>query len=119
MGNYVAVFLILLGLVPVIAAVFQAIPVVVVFGATLLMFFLVVVSGIRVVHDSDPSRRDYLVVVLAVLMGYGVSSYIDLISFLPDALVTIFEFPVSTGAMLAVLLEFMVPGRVRGARTSA
>ena len=118
-GKYVAVFLIMLGLVPVIAALFQAIPVVVVYGATLLMFLLVAVSGLRVVQGDHPRHRDYLVVSLAILMGYGVASYIDLVPGLPAGLVTIFQFPVSTGAMLAILLEFIVPGRVRDARTSA
>ena len=119
MAKYVAVFLIMLGLVPVIAALFQTIPVVVVYGATLLMFLLVAVSGLRVVQGDYPRHRDYLVVSLAILMGYGVASYIDLVPGLPPGLVTIFQFPVSTGAMLAILLEFIVPDRVRDARTSA
>ena len=118
-GKFVAVFLVLLGLVPAIAALFQAVPVVVVFGATLLMFLLVAVSGFRVVQDSDPRLRDYLLVALAILMGYGVATYIDLLPGLPSELVTVFQFPVSTGAVLAILLEFIVPGRVRGARASA
>ncbi len=118
-GNYVAVFLVLLGLVPVIAAFFQAIPVVVVYGATLLMFLLVVVSGIRVVQDNQPRQRDYLVVGLAIVMGYGVASYIELLPGLPAELLTIFQFPVSTGAVLAILLEFIVPGRARDAGASA
>ena len=59
-----------------------------------------------------------MVVVLAILMGYGVASFIDLVPGLPAELVTIFQFPVSTGAMLAILLEFIVPGRASDARTS-
>ncbi len=118
-GNYVAVFLVLLGLVPVIAGFFQAIPVVVVYGATLLMFLLVVVSGIRVVQDNQPGQRDYLVVGLAIVMGYGVASYIELLPGLHAELLTIFQFPVSTGAVLAILLEFIVPGRARDAGASA
>ena len=117
-GNYVAGFLVMLGLLPVVAALFQAIPAVVVFGATLLMFILVGISGLRVVHENHPRQRDYVVVVLAILMGYGVASFIDLVPGLPAGLVTIFQFPVSTGAMLAILLEFIVPGRVRDVRTS-
>ena len=117
-GNYVAGFLVMLGLLPVVAALFQAIPAVVVFGVTLLMFILVGISGLRVVHDNHPRQRDYVVVVLAILMGYGVASFIDLVPGLPAELVTIFQFPVSTGAMLAILLEFIVPGRASDARTS-
>lgn len=108
-GNYVAVFLIVLGLAPVIATLFQAIPAVVVFGATLLMFFLVAVSGYRVIEVSAPRRRDYLVVVLAITLGYLVSAYIDQVPGLGDNIVMVLQFPVSTGAVLAILLELVIP----------
>ena len=117
-GTYVALFLVLLGLLPLVAALFQAIPTVVVYGATLLMFMLVAVSGFRVIQDSRPRRRDYLVVMLAICLGYVIASTIHWVPGLSPELITLFQFPVSTGALLAILLEFIVPGRVRGADTS-
>jgi len=117
-GTYVALFLVLLGLLPLVAALFQAIPTVVVYGATLLMFMLVAVSGFRVIQDSRPRRRDYLVVMLAICLGYVIASTIHWVPGLSPELITLFQFPVSTGALLAILLEFIVPGRVRGADAS-
>ena len=109
----VGAFLVLLGLVPLVAAVFQAVPGVVVYGATLLMFALVGVSGYRVVEMSSPGRRDYLVVTLAIVAGYLVSGFVDRIPGLSGELVMILQFPVSTGAMLAIVFEFAIPGRRR------
>lgn len=117
-GNFVAAFLVVLGLLPIVAALFQAIPGVVIYGATLLMFVLVGISGFRVIQDSHPNRRDYLVVVFAILLGYLVSSFIDQVPGLPAEVVTILQFPVSTGAMLAIVLELIIPGRARDDRAS-
>ena len=112
-GNYVGAFLVLLGLVPLVAALFQAVPGVVVYGATLLMFALVAVSGYRVVEMSSPGRRDYLVVALAIIVGYLVSGFIGQVPGLSSEMVMILQFPVSTGAMLAIVFEFVIPGRRR------
>lgn len=112
-GNYVAVFLVILGCLPVVTAFFQAIPSEVIFGATLLMFVLVALSGFRVVEMSAPITRDWVVVSLAILLGYLLSFCVDQVPGLPSEVVMVLEFPVSTGAMLAIVLEFVVPGRVR------
>lgn len=117
-GNYVAAFLILLGCVPVVAALFQAIPSVVIFGATLLMFMLVALSGFRVVELSNPRPRDWTVVALAIVSGYGLSAYADRITFFTEEVTMVLQFPVSTGAMLAILIEFLIPGRTGDADTS-
>ncbi|MDA0979336.1 MAG: xanthine/uracil permease, partial [Proteobacteria bacterium] len=110
-GNYVAAMLVVLGCLPLVAALFQVIPSVVVFGATLLMFMLVAFSGFRVVELSHPGARDWAVVVGALVLGYVVSIYIDRAAFLSSEVIMVLQFPVSTGAMLAIILEFLVPGR--------
>ena len=117
-GSYVAIFLVLLGISPLIARLFQTIPSVVVYGGTLLMFMLVVLSGFRVVQGNQTKQRDYLVVGLAILFGYGISTSIQWVSVLPSGVVTILQFPVSTGAMCAILLELIVPRQVHAADTS-
>jgi xanthine/uracil permease len=62
---------------------------------------------------SAPITRDWVVVSLAILLGYLLSFYVDQVPGLPGEVVMVLEFPVSTGAMLAIVLEFVVPGRVR------
>jgi len=108
-GNYVAGFLIILGCLPVVTAVFQRIPSEVIFGATLLMFMLVALSGYRVVEMAQPKNRDWTVVVLAIVLGYFISMFIDQVPNLSPEIVILFQFPVSTGALVALVLEFIIP----------
>ena len=108
-GNYVAGFLIILGCLPVVTAVFQRIPSEVIFGATLLMFMLVALSGFRVVEMAQPKNRDWTLVVLAIVLGYVISMFIDRVPNLSPEIVILFQFPVSTGALVALLLEFVIP----------
>lgn len=108
-GNYVAGFLVILGCLPVVTAVFQRIPSEVIFGATLLMFMLVALSGFRVVEMARPRARDWTVVVLAIVLGYVISMFIDRVPSLSPEIVILFQFPVSTGALVALLLEFVIP----------
>ncbi|MBO6555766.1 MAG: hypothetical protein JJ921_04685 [Pseudomonadales bacterium] len=113
-GNYIAIFLVILGCMPVVTAFFQAIPSEVIFGATLLMFILVGLSGFRVVEMSGPSVRDWVVVTFAILFGYLCANFVDRVPGLSDEVVMVLQFPVSTGAMLAIILEFVIPGRAAG-----
>ena len=108
-GNYVAGFLVILGCLPIFTAVFQRIPSEVIFGATLLMFMLVVVSGFRVVEMAQPKARDWTVVVLAIVLGYVISMSVDRVPDLSPEIVILFQFPVSTGALVALVLEFVIP----------
>ena len=108
-GNYVAGFLIILGCLPVVTAVFQRIPSEVIFGATLLMFMLVALSGYRVVEMAQPKNRDWSVVVLSIVLGYVISMFIDQVPNLSPEIVILFQFPVSTGALVALVLEFIIP----------
>jgi len=108
-GNYVAGFLVILGCLPIVTAAFQRIPSEVIFGATLLMFMLVAVSGFRVVEMAHPRARDWTVVSLAIVLGYVISMYIDRVPSLSPEIVILFQFPVSTGALVALVLEFVIP----------
>ena len=108
-GVYVAVFLCLVGMVPMIGAGFQILPPAVLYGATLLMFVMVGVSGYYIVRSADPSTRDWAITLAAVLGGLLVSSIVSKMNWLPATAVTVFSFPVSTGAFLAMLLEICLP----------
>ncbi len=108
-GNYVAGFLVILGCLPIVTAVFQRIPSDVIFGATLLMFMLVAFSGFRVVEMARPRARDWIVVALAIVLGYIISMYIDQVPNLSPEIVILLQFPVSTGALVALVLEFVIP----------
>lgn len=91
----------------------------VIYGATLLMFMLGALSGLRVVQLNSPGARDWFVVGLAIALGYLVSLSAGKLTFLSAEVIMILQFPVSTGAMLAIVFEWAIPGRVRDVHASA
>jgi len=108
-GFYVGVFLVVLGMFPIVAGLFQVLPGSVLYGATLLMFIMVGVSGYQIVLTSDPMSRDWILVLSAVLSGLALSRIGDALTFLPPGIVNIIQFPVSSGAFVAMILEIVIP----------
>ncbi|MEM7284238.1 MAG: solute carrier family 23 protein [Pseudomonadota bacterium] len=110
-GIFVAAFLILVGLVPVVGSVFQVLPSAVLYGATLLMFIMVGVSGYFIVKSASPTGRDWGLTAIAVITGLMLSVIAPKMSFLPETVVSVMSFPVSSGAFVAMLLELLIPNR--------
>ncbi|MEM0955405.1 MAG: solute carrier family 23 protein [Pseudomonadota bacterium] len=108
-GYLVAGMLILLGCLPVVAGLFQILPPAVIYGATLLMFGLVVDAGINILRDGCVGRRDWFIVFTALAGGAVLSQTADQLTALPYQLRMILQFPVSTGALIAMILELIVP----------
>ena len=108
-GIYAAVFLIILGCVPFVANLFQTIPPSVIYGSTVLMFGLVAVSGYNIIAESLPKKRDWILVGFACSLAYLISLFIDSVPGLPKNLASVLSFPVSTGALIAMFFEIVVP----------
>jgi NCS2 family nucleobase:cation symporter-2/xanthine permease XanP len=104
-GFYVASILVLLGFFPIVGGIFQVMPEAILHGATLLMFSLVGLAGFRIVRTGSPERADWVVVGIAVVGGWLGSLAVGHMSFLPPAFVTVVEFPVTTGAFIALVIE--------------
>ncbi len=108
-GYLVAIMLILLGCVPIVGGFFQILPGAVIYGATLLMFALVVDAGVNILRDGCRGQRDWLIVFVAIVGAALLSQTADTFSLLPTQLQMILQFPVSTGAFIAMTLELIVP----------
>ncbi|MBB3062893.1 solute carrier family 23 protein [Microbulbifer rhizosphaerae] len=104
-GRYVAALLCLLGMFPLIGGLFIAIPAAVVYGATLLMFFMVLLSGIGIVNAGDAAVKSWPVVIAAIAVGVAVSLAAKHLTIFPRQLAALLQFPISTGAVAAVLIE--------------
>ncbi len=105
-GAFTAVMLFMLGLFPIIGGLFIVIPGAVLYGATTLLFMMVLFSGIGIVrmHTGDPAR--YWVAGLAVAGGWLLALLMpQLKGWVPDWLIGLLAFPISTGACLAMLIE--------------
>ncbi len=108
-GYYVAASLILLGLLPAVAGIFQAMPGAVLYGATLLMFLMVAYAGWRLVVDAGPKRRDASIVALSVIGGLALGHWGPMLAMLPTGVINVISFPVSSGAFIALALEILLP----------
>jgi len=106
-GFYVAGLLVLLGLFPIVGGIFQVMPEAVLHGATLLMFAMVGYSGFRIVQTGSPGRQDWTLVAVSAIGGLFISVFIGHVSFLPPGLVTVMQFPVTTGAFIALCIEII------------
>lgn len=108
-GYFVAVMLVILGFFPIIGGLFQVVPGAVLYGSTLLMFFMVGMAGIGILRQSQSRARDWSIAGVAIVGGWVISYALNFVDFFPDQLKMILQFPVSTGAFLAMILELSIP----------
>ena len=108
-GFYVGAFLVVIGMFPIVAGLFQVLPGSVLYGATLLMFIMVGISGYLIINTNDPKRRDWLLVIASVISGLVLSAMGDRLAFLAPSVANIIQFPVSSGAFVAMILEIVIP----------
>jgi xanthine permease XanP len=90
-GYYIAAMLVLLGLFPIVGAVFSLMPDPVLGGATLLMFGTVAAAGVRIVSSQQIGRKETLVLAVSLSLGLGVELIPDILINAPDAIKGIFS----------------------------
>lgn len=104
------VFLIALGLVPKISALFTTIPPSVVGGAGLVMFAMIFSSGIAIVRRSvELSQRNMVILAVAVGLGLGVELRPEALQHLPEWSQTFFGSGLVTGGVAAAVMNFAFP----------
>lgn len=109
-GYFIAGFLFLLGLFPIIGGLFQAMPQPVLGGATLLMFSSVVTAGIKILHGVNLSRRNTLILIVSLGLGMGVSFVPEILENTPYLIKSVFSSGIATGGMVALILNIIIPG---------
>ncbi|MBT2755796.1 purine permease [Mesobacillus foraminis] len=119
--------LVFLGLVPKIAALATIIPAPVLGGATVVMFGMVVFSGIKMLSEVDfGNQHNALIVACSISLGLGTTVVPELFSALPSALRIIVSDGVITGSLAAILLNLffnfrsvLSPSVVHGSESGA
>ena len=108
-GMYLAGFLVILGLFPVIGAFFRSLPNPVLGGATIVMFGMVGAAGIRIIASSNIDRRDMIIMAVAFGLGFGVAYVPGFLSQMPKAIQQIFGSAITTGGLTALILNTVLP----------
>ena len=78
-------------------------------GSTLLMFSLVIFAGLNILKSSDIGKRGVLISCVSIICGWLISSNVDNLESLPETLMMLLSFPVSTTAFIAMLMELTLP----------
>ncbi|NJO77562.1 MAG: purine permease [Cyanobacteria bacterium RM1_2_2] len=108
-GFYVAGIFALLGLVPIVGGVFQALPQPVLGGATLVMFGSIAVAGLNIVASAGLDRRSMIIVAVSLGLGLGVVYAPELFNDKPALIKNLFGSAISTGGLTAILLSWLLP----------
>lgn len=108
-GYFVAVFLLILGLLPAVSNFVQHIPEPVLGGATLVMFGTIAASGVRIVSHEPLNRRAIMIIALSLGIGLGVSQQPQIFNFAPDWLKSLFSSGIAAGGVTAIVLNIIFP----------
>jgi xanthine/uracil permease len=105
-----AIFLILAGLSPKLAAVVSIMPQPVLGGAAVMMFASIAVSGIKLITKHGITNRIVTIVSISMGLGYGLGATSGALTGLPEQVQLIFGGSgIVAAAVLAILLNIIIP----------
>ncbi|MGF1588479.1 MAG: uracil-xanthine permease family protein [Pleurocapsa sp.] len=110
-GYFISVIFVILGLFPIVAGVFQALPQPVLGGATIVMFGTVAVAGIKILSCVNLTKRNSIILAVALGLGLGVTFVPEILDNLPALVKSLFASGISTGGITALILNIVLPGR--------
>ncbi len=108
-GKYVAVYLFVLGLLPIVGAVFKMIPAPVLGGALILLFGIITATGMRIIFSEPVGRRSVLIIGVSIGAGVGAGFQPDFAQALPKFLQDLLHSQVAVGAIVAIIANLMMP----------
>lgn len=115
-----AVFLILCGLFPKLAAVVSIMPQSVLGGAAVMMFASIIVSGIQLVTKDEVTSRTVTIVSVALGVGYGFGANSAVLSHMPQGVQLIFGGSgIVPAAVCAIVMNLLIPEEKRKADPGA
>ena len=110
-GYFISAFFVILGLFPIIAGTFQALPQPVLGGATIVMFGTVAVAGIKILSCVNLTKRNSIILAVSLGLGLGVTFVPEILENMPELIKSLFASGISTGGITALLLNLILPGR--------
>ncbi len=108
-GFYVGGILCLMGLFPILGAIFTQLPKPVVGGVTLLMFATVATAGIRILSTVDFTHRNVLIIATSLGLATGIAFVPDVLSQTPQFFQNIFGSAVTMSGIVAITLDIILP----------
>lgn len=105
-----AIFLVALSLFPKLSALIAVMPMPVLGGASVVLFSMVAASGFVVLRSVPFTRRNLLIIAVALGLSVGLNARPDTLGILPDELKLIFaETGVATATLVSIVLDRLLP----------
>ena len=115
-----AIFLILCGLFPKLAAVVNIMPQSVLGGAAVMMFASIVVSGIQLVTKEAVNAKSITIVAVALGLGYGLGANSAILANMPSYISYIFGGSgIVPAAIIAIILNIVIPDESKAEKHAA
>lgn len=108
-GKYVAVYLFILGIFPVVGLVFNIIPDAVLGGALLLLFGIITTTGMRIIFTDPITRRSILIIAISMGIGIGAAFQPEFTRYLPTWASDLLHSPVAAGGLTAIITNLLLP----------
>lgn len=102
------ILLILLGFLPKFAALINIMPQPVLGGVGIVMFGTVAAAGIKTLSTIKLTNRNMLIIATSMGLGLGVTFRPEVIANIPEALKMIFSSGISTGTIVALILNLVL-----------
>ncbi|MBS1301149.1 nucleobase:cation symporter-2 family protein [Loktanella sp. SALINAS62] len=104
-----AIFLIVCGLVPKVGAVINTVPIEVLGGGVIVMFGMVVASGVSMLSDVDWNRRNMVIFAISLSIGLGLQLDPLSVQYLPDTIRVLATSGLLPAAVIAIVLNLILP----------
>ena len=111
-GYLCGALLVVFGVLPGLGRWLASIPAPVTGGLTLVLFGLIAAAGIRILTRAWMGNREFLIVAIALGVGLGVDLHPEALQPLPLSCRLIFSSGISTGGLLALVLNLILPRTV-------
>lgn len=102
------ILLVILGLFPKFAAIINVMPQPVLGGVGIVMFGTVAAAGIQTLSNVKLDNRNILIIATSIGLGLGVTFRPEILSNLPESLKMIFSSGISTGTIVALILNLIL-----------
>jgi xanthine permease XanP len=108
-GLWVAGFLVVMGLFPIVGGLFLIIPKPVLGGATLVLFGTIAVAGIRILSSEPIDQRRVYIMAVSFGLSLGVILVPAATQHLPDFIKQVVATPITLAGLSAIILSLAIP----------
>ena len=106
-----AIFLIICGFIPKVGAIISTIPIEVLGGGVILMFGMVVSSGIKMLGDVDWTSRNMVIFAISLSIGFGLMLEPGALQHMPETIKVLMVSGLLPAAIIAIVLNLIVPDK--------